>query len=129
MAQIVRAIGALHEKNIVHRDLKTENILVMEDGFLKVIDYGLAADTTQGNEVRGLKGTLEYIAPEVWEGGTYDKTVDWWAIGIMIFELLTGKTPFVGASEAKIKKNVLANEVSFPSNFDNNAKKLVTALL
>lgn len=94
-AQIVMAVGELHSKGIMHRDLKLENILVDESGYLKIIDYGLAKIIESSNELAtSYCGTPEYIAPEMVNNTGHDMTVDWWAVGILIYELLVGVTPF-----------------------------------
>ena len=93
-AQIILAVGELHNKGIMHRDLKLENIMVDEDGYLKLIDYGLAKTVTEGQLATSYCGTPEYIAPEMVDGSGHDFSVDWWAVGVLIYEMLIGVTPF-----------------------------------
>lgn len=93
-AQIILAVGELHNKGIMHRDLKLENIMVEEDGYLKLIDYGLAKTVTEGQLATSYCGTPEYIAPEMVDGSGHDFSVDWWAVGVLIYEMLIGVTPF-----------------------------------
>jgi protein kinase A len=93
--QIILAIGYLHEeKGIAHRDIKLENTLLDEYGYISIIDYGLAKKIDQKNLTYTFCGTSEYIAPEIWQNSGYGKEVDWWSIGIMIYELVIGFTPF-----------------------------------
>lgn len=94
IAQIVMAIGHLHSKGIMHRDLKLENVLVSESGYLKIIDYGLAKLSSDTSLAQTYCGTPEYLAPEMIQGTGHDQTVDWWAVGILTYELMIGGTPF-----------------------------------
>ena len=93
-AQLIIAIGYLHDRDIAHRDLKTENILIEEDGYLKLIDYGLAKRLKDDQLTKSFCGTPEYLAPETILQTGHGKPVDWWALGVLMYELLVGITPF-----------------------------------
>ena len=97
-AQIIVAIGYLHSRGYAHRDLKLENILVDQDGYLKIIDFGLAKSLDPNQKTHTFCGTPEYLAPEVIEERGHTMTVDWWAIGILVYEMLVGVTPFFNKS-------------------------------
>ena len=88
------ALGYLHQKGIAHRDMKLENVLVDDRGYLKIIDYGLAKMLRDDQEATSFCGTPEYLAPEIISKIGYDKSVDWWALGILMYEMLIGVTPF-----------------------------------
>jgi len=100
------ALGYLHNKGIAHRDMKLENILIGEDGYLKIIDYGLAKMLKEDQEATSFCGTPEYLSPEMVAQLGHDKTVDWWALGVLIYEMLIGVTPFFNRN-----KNVLLNKI------------------
>lgn len=98
MAEIVIAVEQLHKLEIIHRDMKLENILIDSDGHIVIVDYGLSKLLTKESNGRSnsFYGTTEYLAPEVVrndESG-YDVNVDWWSVGVICYELLTGASPF-----------------------------------
>ena len=95
-AQISLALGYLHESNIIYRDLKPENILINDDGYIMLADFGLAKimQETDDVEPNSFCGTPEYLSPEMIEGSGHDKTLDWWALGILIYEMIIGIPPF-----------------------------------
>jgi len=92
--QIIDAVRNLHNKDIVHRDLKLENLLVKSTGYLYLIDYGLSKRLSKGQSTGSFCGTPDYMAPEILNDGSYNKSVDLWAIGIMLYELLFGMNPY-----------------------------------
>ena len=109
MTQIILALGKLHDSKVMHRDLKLENIMLCENGYIKLIDYGLAKFTEQDELSTTKAGTPEYFAPEmIATSGRrgYNMMVDWWGIGIIMFELLTGKTPFFHKNRTRIEYNI-----------------------
>lgn len=113
-AQICMAVGYLHNKGIMHRDLKLENILVDETGYLKIIDYGLAK-TLESNQVsKTFCGTPEYLAPEMVLHQGHDFSVDWWALGILIYEMLIGVTPFYNKERKLLLLKIRNSKVVFP---------------
>ena len=87
-AEIVLVIEYLHQRHIIHRDLKPENLLVDKRGHLKLTDFGFAKTVT--DKTWTMCGTPEYIAPEIIQGKGHDRAVDWWSLGILIFEMLVG---------------------------------------
>jgi serum/glucocorticoid-regulated kinase 2 len=89
------ALGYLHDSKIIYRDLKPENILLNKDGYIMLADFGLAKIvSSSGSEPNSFCGTPEYLSPEMIVGSGHDFTVDWWALGILIYEMIIGIPPF-----------------------------------
>jgi len=128
-AQIAAAFAHMHNKNIIHRDLKPENILLQPNGYAKLTDFGFAKVLEPGTRTYTLCGTPEYIAPEVLLNKGHGKPVDWWTLGILIYEMICGQPPFCDEDPMGIYQKILAGKVYFPKYFDKNAKALVKKLL
>jgi len=126
-AQIVAIFEYLHSKNVIYRDLKPENILINIDGYLKLTDFGFAKVIEYRTYT--LCGTPEYIAPEVLLNKGHGKPVDWWTLGILIYEMVVGYPPFVDEDPMGIYQKILSGKIVFPKFFDKNAKVLVKKLL
>ena len=127
IASIVLAIQYLHAKDIVYRDLKPENLLLDRNGFLKITDFGFAKKVS--DRTWTLCGTPEYLAPEIIQSKGHGKGVDWWALGILMYEMLAGYPPFYDENPFGIYQKILAGKIEFPRHFDVNAKDLVKRLL
>jgi len=91
---IAVGVGFLHSQNIVYRDIKTENILMGEDGYVCLTDFGLAKIVKGDRMANTYCGTPDYMAPEILNHQPYDFAVDWWALGVLAYELVVGFTPF-----------------------------------
>ena len=105
--QIVEGLKYLQSLNMMHRDLKAANILIDRNGFIKISDFGLASIVSVSRQIKDIVGTPEYQAPEILKNRGYDKKVDWWAVGIIIYEMLFGVTPFFNRHIHKILNSIL----------------------
>lgn len=117
----------MHGMNIVYRDLKPENLLVSVDGYLKLTDFGFAKVVV--NRTYTLCGTPEYIAPEILLNKGHGKPVDYWALGILIYEMNHGIDPFTADDPMQIYQNILSGKIRFSSSFDADAKSMVRHLV
>ena len=125
--QVILMFEYLHSKNVVYRDLKPENLLIDSTGYLKLTDFGFAK--TIEERTYTLCGTPEYLAPEILLQKGHGKPVDWWCLGILVYEMLVGIDPFSDEEPMAVYQNILKGKVKFPSNFDKDAKSLVKHLL
>jgi len=126
-AMITTIFEYCHSKNIIYRDLKPENVLLGRDGYLKLTDFGFAKVIEYRTYT--LCGTPEYIAPEVLLNKGHGKPVDWWTLGILVYEMIVGYPPFVDEDPMGIYQKILSGKIVFPKFFDKNGKVLVKKLL
>lgn len=130
IAQAVLAISFLHEHDIIYRDLKPENLLIDMNGNLCLVDFGLCKEGMLEDSVtHTFCGSLQYMAPEVLKGEGYGKTVDWWALGVMAYEMLTGVHPFMQSRSAGTftDKEVIHGIVHEPLQFSSRVQCLSKA--
>jgi len=126
-AEIVNVLEYLHTTNVVYRDLKPENLMLDPEGHLKIIDFGFAKRVTENTWT--LCGTPEYLAPEIIQSKGHDKAVDWWALGILMYEMLAGYPPFYDENPFGIYEKVLSGKIDWPRHIDQIAKDLIKKLL
>ncbi|KAH7482407.1 hypothetical protein KRP22_008291 [Phytophthora ramorum] len=127
IASVVLVFQHMHSKSIVYRDLKPENILLDNEGFMKLADFGLAKLVT--DRTWTLCGTPDYLAPEIILNKGHDKAVDYWALGILIFELMTGSAPFYAQDPMQIYALIIQGNIKFPAYMGRASVDLVQKLL
>ncbi|GMH16821.1 hypothetical protein Nepgr_018662 [Nepenthes gracilis] len=128
-AEIVSALSHLHKSGIVHRDLKPENILIDTDGHVVLTDFGLAKEIDGSSRSNSMCGTVEYMAPEILLSKGHNKDADWWSIGVLLYEMLTGQPPFTHANRKKLQQRIINEKVKFPPFLTSEAHSLLKGLL
>merc|ERR1711874_728580 len=129
-AEIVCALGYLHKRGIIYRDLKLENLLLDKNGHIKMVDFGLCKDEIFGNKVTNtFCGTPSYLPPEVICNMQYGRPVDWWGLGVVLYELLTGQLPFYHEEKKKMYRLIVTEKVLYPRIVSAEARELISKLL
>ncbi len=128
--QIARGLNAAHRAGIVHRDLKPANVMLLPEGELKILDFGVArvADVTVTRS-RDTLGTVSYMAPEQVRGDRLDGRADLWALGVVLYEMLTGRRPFEGQHEVAIAHAIVHAEPARPSALRSGSASELDALV
>lgn len=127
---VIEAFTYLHERGIVYRDLKPENLLLDSKGYCKLVDFGFAKRIGSGRKTWTFCGTPEYVAPEIILNKGHDLSADYWSLGILMFELLTGSPPFTGSDPMKTYNIILKgiDMIEFPRKVLKNAQALIKKL-
>jgi serum/glucocorticoid-regulated kinase 2 len=129
-SELLSALECLHNMNVIYRDLKPENILLDYKGHIALCDFGLCKlNMKNDDETKTFCGTPEYLAPELLLGTGYTKSVDWWTLGILLYEMLTGLPPYYDEDTNKMYQKILKNPLKFPEGFDKHAQDLLIKLL
>ncbi|KAM6594197.1 hypothetical protein CsatA_001900 [Cannabis sativa] len=128
-AEIVTAVSHLHKCGIVHRDLKPENILMDADGHILLTDFGLAKEIDESSRSNSMCGTTEYMAPEILQSKGHNKDADWWSVGILLYEMLTGKPPYTHENRKKLQEKIIKEKMKLPPYLTSEAHSLLKGLL
>jgi serine/threonine protein kinase len=130
-AEILIALEYLHSQGVVYRDLKAENILIDTSGHIKLTDFGLSKKffAPENFKTYSFCGTPEYLAPEILLGVGHDKSVDYWSLGVLIFEMLSGELPFFNPNKQELYKSIVKAEYQMKTYFSPDSQDLIQKLL
>jgi classical protein kinase C len=129
-AEVCLALKYFHENGVIYRDLKLDNILLTLDGHIKIADYGLCKeDMWYGSHTSTFCGTPEFMAPEILLDKKYGRAVDWWAFGVLIYQMLLQQSPFRGDDEDEIYDAILADEPLYPIHMPRDSVSILQKLL
>jgi len=129
-SEIVLALEYLHAKSVIYRDLKPENVLLNEEGHVKLTDFGLSKTNIVGNQTtHSFCGTPEYLAPEILRRNGHGKAADWWSLGALLFEMLMGMPPFYSRDRDRLFEKILHSELRFPNYFSRNSQSILRELM
>ncbi|XP_026552045.1 serine/threonine-protein kinase N1 isoform X1 [Pseudonaja textilis] len=129
-ACVVLGLQFLHDHKIVYRDLKLDNLLLDKEGFVKIADFGLCKEGMgYADRTSTFCGTPEFLAPEVLTDTSYTRAVDWWGLGVLIYEMLVGESPFPGDDEEEVFDSIVNDEVRYPRFLSTEAIGIMRRLL
>lgn len=127
---VLLGLEFLHQNKIVYRDLKLDNLLMDVDGFVRIADFGLCKEGMgHGDRTSTFCGTPEFLAPEVLTDNNYTRSVDWWGLGVLIYEMLVGESPFPGDDEEEVFDSIVNDDVRFPRFLSPDSVSLIQKLL
>uniref|UniRef100_A0A0D6QZ99 non-specific serine/threonine protein kinase n=1 Tax=Araucaria cunninghamii TaxID=56994 RepID=A0A0D6QZ99_ARACU len=128
-AEIISAVSHLHKNGIIHRDLKPENILMDAEGHVMLTDFGLAKEVNESMRSNSMCGTTEYMAPEIIQSKGHNKAADWWSVGILLYEMLTGQPPFTHNNRQKLQEKIIKDKIKLPPYLTSEIHSLLKGLL
>lgn len=127
---VVLGLQFLHEHKIIYRDLKLDNLLLDTEGYVKIADFGLCKEGMgHGDRTSTFCGTPEFLAPEVLTETSYTRAVDWWALGVLLYEMLVGECPFPGDEDEEVFDSIINDKIRYPSYLSVEATRIMRKLL
>ncbi|KAM5316154.1 ribosomal protein S6 kinase beta-2 isoform 2-T2 [Glossophaga mutica] len=130
LGEITLALGHLHSQGIIYRDLKPENIMLNSQGHIKLTDFGLCKESIhEGTVTHTFCGTIEYMAPEILVRSGHNRAVDWWSLGALMYDMLTGSPPFTAENRKKTMDKIIKGKLALPPYLTPDARDLVKKFL
>lgn len=128
-AEILCGLDYLHKRGIVYRDLKPENIILDAEGHVRITDFGLSKEGVEGDSIKSICGTPEYLAPEILRKQRYGRAVDWWSLGTLLYEMICGLPPFYDRNRQTMYRKILHADLDPPPHMSAEAVDLCSRML